>query len=1076
MKRKETKAKNRGVTLVALVVTVVVTIIIASITLGTLLGDNGIIKNSQSSKETAEQQSERIAVEQATTAAMTQDRYGKLEESIFKEELDNATEGAKTNTYDDIFSVIVTFEDTKRAYEVDTETGEVTPIPYPYENVGISLSYSLEKDGRTWLQDGSEWTNDNVVVTVNFDENNSEYNDWTENKKIMYRLEKDTEWKEYNDSSKIVSERNQKVYVKVQGDENRTKVVEGEVKYIDKIKPVIKKVEVAGNQVKIEATDEASGIIGYAVTTSKNQPTNFTSCTNTKEFNKVVTASTTGKNYYVWVKDAAGNIGSNIYTVIAEEIPSGDEIIITHTPTEWTNGNVTATASSQIADLEIQMSTDNSNWKTTKTLTVEQNGTVYARFWNGNEAGSATTHQISNIDKIKPTITVNPETSNASKTKEITITARDEGGSGLSSSNSYQYYLSTSKTSQEGGEWKDYTSGQTFPIGTGLNGTYYLHIKPIKDNATNISTTASTQVYGPYVFANKAPTITISPNNQSNYTKSTNVIITVTDNNGVGLSSSNSYQYYLSTSSTSQVGGSWQNYISGQAFPIGEGKTGTYYIHVKSVSDNAGNSSGNKVSGAFYFDNTAPVITKTPSNPQEPVKNATITITASDTGGSKLNNNNSYQYYLSTSSTSFSGGSWTPYKSGESFTIGTGLNGTYYLFVKQISDMATNKSKQNGTIITIGGTEYHRFGAYTFQNLGIYVALNGNTLGFFDTEQKARAYADSTAHYFGNIEGEIYSNSDERPWYSVRKNIITVTFFDRISPKNTAFWFDDLSNLTTFTNMSNLDTSQSTSMRNMFARCLKLTSLDLSTFNTSKVTNMEGMFAGDYYTGENMSLTEIKGLDKFDTSNVTRMMDMFLRCSNLTTIDVSNFDTSNVTTTHAMFYGCRKLQSLNLSKFNTEKVTDMFAMFFCCFSLTSLDVSSFNTSKVTNMESMFAGDYNTGEEMALREIKGLEKFNTSSVTSMWDMFLNCSKLTSLNVSSFNTSNVKNMQGIFYGCSSLTTLDISNFNTRNATNMKMFFYNCSRLTTIYVSYTGWSTSQADASEMFYGCGATSLTYK
>lgn len=92
------------------------------------------------------------------------------------------------------------------------------------------------------------------------------------------------------------------------------------------------------------------------------------------------------------------------------------------------------------------------------------------------------------------------------------------------------------------------------------------------------------------------------------------------------------------------------------------------------------------------------------------------------------------------------------------------------------------------------------------------------------------------------------------------------------------------------------------------------------------------------------------------------------------------------------------------------------------------------------------------------------------------MFLNCSKLTSLNVSSFNTSNVKNMQGIFYGCSSLTTLDISNFNTRNATNMKMFFYNCSRLTTIYVSYTGWSTSQADASEMFYGCGATSLTYK
>ena len=1060
MKRKETKAKNRGVTLVALVVTVVVTIIIASITLGTLLGENGIIKNSQSSKETAEQQSERIAVEQATTAAMTQDRYGKLEESIFKEELDNATEGAKTNTYDDIFSVIVTFEDTKRAYEVDTETGEVTPIPYPYENVGISLSYSLEKDGRTWLQDGSEWTNDNVVVTVNFDENNSEYNDWTENKKIMYRLEKDTEWKEYNDSSKIVSERNQKVYVKVQGDENRTKVVEGETKYIDKIKPVIRNIEVAGNEVSIEATDEASGIIGYAVTTSKNQPTNFTSCTNTKEFNKVVTASATGRNYYVWVKDAAGNIGSNKDTVIAEEIPSGDGIIITHIPTEWTNGDVTATASSQIADLEIQMSTDNSNWKTTKTLTVEQNGTVYARFWNGNEAGSATTHQISNIDKIKPTITVNPETSNASKTKEITITARDEGGSGLSSSNSYQCYLSTSKTSQEGGEWKDYTSGQTFPIGTGLNGTYYLHIKPIKDNATNISTTASTQVYGPYVFANKAPTITISPNNQSNYTKSTNVIITVTDNNGVGLSSSNSYQYYLSTSSTSQVGGSWQNYISGQAFPIGEGKTGTYYIHVKSVSDNAGNSSGNKVSGAFYFDNTAPVITKTPSNPQEPVKNATITITASDTGGSKLNNNNSYQYYLSTSSTSFSGGSWTPYKSGESFTIGTGLNGTYYLFVKQISDMATNKSKQNGTIITIGGTEYHRFGAYTFQNLGIYVALNGNTLGFFDTEQKARAYADSTAHYFGNIEGENYTYIGQQPWYTYRTQITTVKIFDSITPRNTGRWFAGLEQITNFINLGNLKMHKNVSMEYMFYGCKKISTLDLSSFNTSSLTNMTGVFQ-DCLQLSNLNIST------WNTSNVTDMKYMFCGDSKLASLNVSNFNTSKVTNMEFMFYLCSSLVNLNLNNFDTSNVTTMQAMFWQCENLTSLDLSKFNVSKVVYMNKMFQNCYK------ITNIN-ISTWNTSNVIDMQYMFCGDSKLPSINLSSFNTSKVTNMHEMFSDCNSLTTLNLRNFDTRNVTDMIGMFRDTPMLSTIYVGG-NWSTSQANTQDIFTGCGTNHVTY-
>ena len=47
---------------------------------------------------------------------------------------------------------------------------------------------------------------------------------------------------------------------------------------------------------------------------------------------------------------------------------------------------------------------------------------------------------------------------------------------------------------------------------------------------------------------------------------------------------------------------------------------------------------------------------------------------------------NSYQYYLSTSSTALSGGSWTNYTSGTAFTIGTGITGTRYLFVKQIKD------------------------------------------------------------------------------------------------------------------------------------------------------------------------------------------------------------------------------------------------------------------------------------------------------------------------------------------------------------------------------------------------------
>ena len=99
----ELTRQNTGITLIALCITIIVILILASITIGTLLDNNGIIEKSQSSKENAEQQSERVAVEQAVTSAMTQDRYGKVEEEILKEELKNSTEGTKIETYDDIF-------------------------------------------------------------------------------------------------------------------------------------------------------------------------------------------------------------------------------------------------------------------------------------------------------------------------------------------------------------------------------------------------------------------------------------------------------------------------------------------------------------------------------------------------------------------------------------------------------------------------------------------------------------------------------------------------------------------------------------------------------------------------------------------------------------------------------------------------------------------------------------------------------------------------------------------------------------------------------------------------------------
>ena len=76
-------------------------------------------------------------------------------------------------------------------------------------------------------------------------------------------------------------------------------------------------------------------------------------------------------------------------------------------------------------------------------------------------------------------------------------------------------------------------------------------------------------------------------------------------------------------------------------------------------------------------------------------------------------------------------------------------------------------------------------------------------------------------------------------------------------------------------------------------------------------------------------------------------------------------------------------------------------------------------------------------------------FDTSEVTNMNGMFLNCTKLTSLDLSSFNTSKVTNMFSMFSSCSSLIELDLGNLDTSNVIDFGYMFNNCYELITTIV---------------------------
>lgn len=116
---------------------------------------------------------------------------------------------------------------------------------------------------------------------------------------------------------------------------------------------------------------------------------------------------------------------------------------------------------------------------------------------------------------------------------------------------------------------------------------------------------------------------------------------------------------------------------------------------------------------SIVIDRDAPTITVNPSKVTYNVESQKIVIVSADIGGSGLNTENEYLYQLGTSNTEKPIGNWENYESGKAFAIGENLNGTYYLWVKTITDKVGNISVSDGK--TVDG--YHVLGPYKFKNI-----------------------------------------------------------------------------------------------------------------------------------------------------------------------------------------------------------------------------------------------------------------------------------------------------------------------------------------------------------------------
>ena len=86
IKAKETRKEEKGITLIALVITIIVLLILAGVAISMLSGENGILRQAAKSKMQTEEKSNREKIQIAALGAMTNTNH-KIDEGTLNEEL-----------------------------------------------------------------------------------------------------------------------------------------------------------------------------------------------------------------------------------------------------------------------------------------------------------------------------------------------------------------------------------------------------------------------------------------------------------------------------------------------------------------------------------------------------------------------------------------------------------------------------------------------------------------------------------------------------------------------------------------------------------------------------------------------------------------------------------------------------------------------------------------------------------------------------------------------------------------------------------------------------------------------------
>ena len=703
--------KQRGVTIIALTVTIIVLLILAGISISILTGDNKLLGKSQQSKRETEimQYEEKLEIlkqleytnNYTTDIAQFLDNYVDVveQDEMFKE-----NKGITADVGNNLVTVI-----TKEGYKFEVTIDDVI-----YVGDENDSNIDINNVKVTILTTPTDWTNNSVRVKISTN---------ITNVTKQYSLDGGNNWKKYENEIEIQDNGVEVQARAVNGNNESSNTVTKIIENIDRLSPNIftPRISKTTNTITVECTttdkeattkDGKSGIKGY-----KFSKDNGSTWTDIKAEGRYVFENLkAGITYPIKVKaiDNAGNeISTNtINTTIEEEItvPDGEgRINFEKDPNGWTRGPVRVQISTGEQGYGIEYSLDGSKYTSySAPIEVSENKIIYARLTKNGKTGKSATYNVDNIDRLQPkefVVNIQGKTTNSIVVEGNTTDAEGTQTDGSSGIRGYRF------SKDNGYSWTGEQVSGTYTFSGLTSGTnYQVKVKAI-DNAGNEYETTEKNVQ-----TNALP----NPEEQIQITKTpsswTNGTVTVRMTNMA-------QEYILQYSKDNR---SWETYLS----PITV-VDNNEIIYARLYEPNSQEVTRSISTQITNIDRLSPTIFTPTVNAG--IDTITVTANTADREATTTDGKSGIRGYKFSKD---SGYSWTEEQVSETYTFGRLSPGTSYQIRVKAIDNAGNEMEGyevTGTTIQIPGGNnniYFNYSPSGWTNRNVTVTITASTTNY----------------------------------------------------------------------------------------------------------------------------------------------------------------------------------------------------------------------------------------------------------------------------------------------------------------------------------------------------------